>query len=87
MKTIKYNIDIRFDQILDLVKKLPKKEKLKLSRALEKDIVDTKLTYLLKAFKTNDLNQETIDQEVESVRSEIYAKAPKSSISTLLRLK
>lgn len=75
MKTGTYNIDLGFDQILDLVRQLPKKEKIRLSKELEREIIDTKLTSLLKAFKTDDLDQETIDKEVEIVRTELYAKS------------
>lgn len=75
MKTGTYNIDLDFDQILDLVKQLPKKEKIRLSKALEKEIVDAKLTSLLKAFKTDDLDLETINKEAETVRTELYARS------------
>lgn len=75
MKAGTYNIDLGFDQILDLVRQLPKKEKLRLSKELEREIIDVKLTALLKAFKTDNLDQDTIDKEVESVRSELYAKS------------
>ena len=75
MKTGTYNIDLGFDQILDLVKQLSKKEKIRLSKALEKEIIDVKLTSLLKAFKTDDLDRETIDNETEIVRTELYAKS------------
>ena len=75
MKTGTYNIDLGFDQILDLVRQLPKKEKIRLSKELEREIIDTKLTTLLKAFKTADLEQETINKEVETVRAELYAKS------------
>ena len=70
-----YNIDLGFDQILDLVRQLPKKEKIRLSKELERDIIDAKLTALLKAFKTDDLDQDTINREVEIVRAELYAKS------------
>lgn len=75
MKTGKYNIDLEFNQILDLVRQLPKKEKIRLSRELEKEIVDVKLTSLLKAFQTDELDQSTIDREVEIVRAELYARS------------
>ena len=75
MKTGTYNIDLEFDQILALVRQLPKKEKIRLSKELEREIIDAKLTALLKAFKTDDLGQETIDEEVEIVRTELYAKS------------
>jgi len=75
MKAGTYNIDLGFDQILDLVRQLPKKEKIRLSKELEREIVDSKLTDLLKAFKTDDLDQDSINKEVEIVRTEIYAKS------------
>lgn len=75
MKTGTYNINLDFSQILDLVRQLPKKDKIKLSKELEKEIVDAKLTSLLKAFKTDELDQATIDKEVEIVRAELYAKS------------
>ena len=43
MKTGTYNIDLGFEQILDLVRQLPKKEKIRLSKELEREIIDTKL--------------------------------------------
>ena len=75
MKTGTYSIDLGVDQILDLVRQLPKKEKIRLSKELEKEIINTKLTALLKAFKTEDLDQATINNEVEIVRTELYAKS------------
>jgi hypothetical protein len=75
MKTGTYNIDLGFDQILDLVKQLPRKEKLRLSKELEREIIDAKLTALLKAFKTDELDLATITKEVEIVRTELYARS------------
>jgi hypothetical protein len=75
MKTGAYTISLDFDQILDLVKQLSKKEKLKLSKELERDITGAKLTSLLKAFKTDELTQDTINKEVEIVRAELYTKS------------
>lgn len=75
MKTGTYSIDLGFDQILDLVRQLPQKEKIRLSKELERELVDAKLTSLLKAFRTDDIDQETINKEVESVRSELYARS------------
>ncbi|HET8860543.1 type II toxin-antitoxin system VapB15 family antitoxin [Marivirga sp.] len=61
-------IDLTFDQILSLVKQLPKKQKIKLSKELEKEAIDSKLTRLLETFKTDELDLKTIDEEVEIVR-------------------
>jgi hypothetical protein len=75
MKTGTYNIDLDFDQILDLVKQLPRREKIRLSKELEKEIIETKLTSLLRAFKTDDLDQNIIKKEVEIVRTQVYARS------------
>lgn len=75
MKTGTYSMNIGFNQILDLVRKLPKKEKMRLSKELERDVIDSKLTALLKAFKTDKLDQDLINKEVENVRAELYAKS------------
>lgn len=73
MKTA-LQIDLTFEQILSIVQQLSKKEKLLLSRELEKEAVDSKLSRLLKVFKTDELDEDTIDKEVESVRQELYGK-------------
>jgi hypothetical protein len=73
MKTA-MQIDITFEQILSMVKQLPRQQKVKLTKELEKEAIDSKLSQLLDNFKTDDLDLETIDKEVESVRQEIYEK-------------
>jgi len=65
-------VDLSFNQILDLVKQLPVKEKIKLSKELEKEGISSKLTGLLKTFKTKELTIASINEEVESVRQKIY---------------
>lgn len=73
MKTA-IQLEVTFDQVLSLVRRLPKKDKIRLTKELEKDVVDTKLTKLLKTFNTKDLELSDIDREVETVRKEIYEK-------------
>jgi len=73
MKTA-LQIDISFEQILSMVKQLPKQQKIKLTKELEKEAIETKLSRLLKVFKTKDLDLETITDETEIVRQEIYEK-------------
>ena len=73
MKTA-LQIDITFDQILSMVKQLPRQQKLKLSKELEREAIDTKLTSLLKTFKAPKLDLKTISEEVEFVRKGIYDK-------------
>jgi len=73
MKTA-LQIDISFEQILSMVKQLPKQQKIKLTKELEKEAIETKLSRLLKVFKTKDIDLETIIEESEIVRQEIYEK-------------
>ena len=67
-------IDISYEQILALVRQLPRQEKIRLTRELEKEAIDTNLSRLLKTFRTEDLDLKTITEEVERVRQEIYDK-------------
>lgn len=62
------------EQIITLVKQLSESEKLLLSKKLEKETVNKKLTELLEIFQTNELSLEEITEEVEIVRSQIYAR-------------
>ena len=73
MKTA-LQIDLTFDQILSLIKQLPIQQKIKLTKELEKEAINSKLSVLLKTFKTKDLDLKTINEEVEIVRQEIYDK-------------
>ena len=66
------NIDITFDQLLSIVKSLPVRQKIKLSRELEKEGISSRLSGLLKSFQTDELSVEDIDKEVEIVRRKIY---------------
>lgn len=70
MKTA-LQIDLTFDQILTVVRQLPKQQKIRLSKELEKDAIDSQLTRLLKIFRTKELDLKTITEEVEIVRQEI----------------
>ena len=64
--------DLTFEQILSIVKQLPIQQKIELTKELEKDAINNKLSRLLKTFRTKDLDLKTITEEVESVRQEIY---------------
>ena len=65
-------VDITFDQVLALVKQLPTKEKIKLTKELEKEGIETKLSGLLRTFRTKELSLDTINEEVEIVRQKMY---------------
>ena len=71
MKTA-LQVDIAFDQVFALVRQLPTKEKIKLTKELEKEGIETKLSGLLKTFRTKELRLNTINAEVEIVRQQTY---------------
>lgn len=65
-------VDLTFDQVLALVKQLPKQEKIMLIKELEKEGIETKLSELLRTFRTEDLSLDIINEEVEIVRQQMY---------------
>lgn len=71
MKT-EIQVEIGYSQILSLVKALPVQQKIKLGKELEKDAIKSKLSKILKNFKSSDLSLDTINKEVELVRQNIY---------------
>jgi hypothetical protein len=70
-------LEITFDQVLELVRKLPKQEKIKLTQELEKDGIESKLSALLKTFRSKELSLDTINGEVEIVRQKLYESQKK----------
>jgi len=73
MKT-SLQLEITYEQILSLIRQLPNQEKIKLTKELEKEVIESKLSQLLQTFKTDELDVTTIDDEVENVRQELYEK-------------
>ena len=73
-----YKISLSYNQILDLVRQLPVKDKVKLSNELAMEATDKRLSRLLSAFKTDELTEEEISKEVEKARAEIYAQKQKN---------
>jgi len=69
-----YQLPLTFDQILTLVKQLSTAEKLLLSKEIEKETLNNKLTELLEIFQTDELSLEEITEEVEIVRSQVYPR-------------
>jgi hypothetical protein len=74
MTTANLQISLNFNQVLEIVQQLSDQEKLELNQVLTKDLINKKLTGFLEDFKTDELSLELINQEVETVRSEIYAQ-------------
>lgn len=71
MKTA-LEIDLSFDQILSIVRQLSKEDKIKLTQELEKEAIESRLSRVLKSFRTDELDLSTVNEEVEIVRKEIY---------------
>lgn len=67
-------IDVSFEQLLNAVTRLPKRQKIKLIKELEKDVIESKLSELLKIFRTSELDNKTITEEVEMVRQLAHEK-------------
>lgn len=65
-------VDITFEQVLALVKQLPRQEKIKLTKELEKEGIETKLSALLNTFRSKELSLDTINEEVEIARQQLY---------------
>ncbi len=75
MKTLNYQVRLNFNQIVQIVRQLPVHEKIRLSKELEKETVNTTLSRLLKSFKTNDLSEDEIVNESNFVRERLYMKS------------
>ena len=65
-------IDTTFEQVLALVRQLPTKEKIKLTKELEKEGIETNLSGLLKIFRIKELSLAAINEAVEIVRQKMY---------------
>ena len=76
MKTaISNDLQLNFRQVVQIVKQLSLDDKIKLSKELEREAINSKLTKLLKSFKTNELTEDIILEECEAVREKLYLKA------------
>lgn len=74
MNSEAYKIPATYSQVLKLVKQLSAQDKIKLSKELAKENVENRLNRLLQSFKTDELDESTINEEVEKVRAEIHAR-------------
>ena len=74
MATAALKIHLSRTQILELARQLSDEDKLELNRALAAEVTGIKLKRLLDDLKTDEVLQEDIDSEVETVRQENYEK-------------
>lgn len=68
------SIELTYEQVRSAVMKLTRRQKIKLSRDLEREAIDSRLTALLRDFRTDELDLKTVQQEVDATRQEIYEK-------------
>ena len=74
MATAALKIHLSRTQILELARQLSDEDKLDLNRALAAEVRGIILKRLLDDLKTDEVLQEDIDSEVETVRQENYEK-------------
>ena len=74
MATAALKIHLSRTQILELARQLSDEDKLELNRALAAEVRGIKLKRLLDDLKKDEVLQEDIDSEVETVRQENYEK-------------
>lgn len=74
MATAALKIHLSRTQILELARQLSDEDKLELNRALAAEVRGIKLKRLLDDLKRDEVLQEDIDSEVETVRQENYEK-------------
>ena len=74
MATAALKIHLSRTQILELARQLSDEDKLELNRALAAEVRGIKLKRLLDDLKTDEVLQEDIDSEVETVSQENYEK-------------
>lgn len=74
MATAALKMHLSRTQILELARQLSDEDKLELNRALAAEVRGIKLKRLLDDLKTDEVLQEDIDSEVETVRQENYEK-------------
>jgi hypothetical protein len=66
-------LDLTTDQVKELVKQLPKKERIRMMSEVAREALGAELLALIKSIKADDIDQKTIDKEVEFVRAKRYA--------------
>ena len=67
-------VSLTLEQVLEVVKQLPAKAKLRIAKELERDGVKAEWDFVFRAFKTRELDMTTINKAVEAERAKAYAK-------------
>ncbi|MBK7381780.1 MAG: hypothetical protein IPI81_00360 [Flavobacteriales bacterium] len=74
-----FRIDLTPDQVVELAKQLPGKEKDALLKAFERERALDRLKVMMVALKDVDIDEETIRKEVDIVRAKRYAARKKKA--------
>jgi hypothetical protein len=77
-----FRIDLTPDQVVELAKQLPGKQKLELAKALEREGLIARLGQIMESLKHVDIDEKTIQKEVEIVRARRYAAWKKKAAKT-----
>lgn len=67
-------IDISYDQMLLLLQQMPVRSQLRIGKALTRQNTRAELNRFLDTFRTDEISEEDIMNEVKAVRQERYAK-------------
>ena len=77
-------LNTTYEQVLSLVRQLPRQQKIGLTEELNKDSIGAQLSLLLNAFRTDVLSLDTLDEEVELyVNSYMIAKNEKTLLKQI----
>lgn len=68
-----FRIELTPDQVVELAKQLPGKEREELARTFERERAADRLKVLMESLKDVDIDEETIRKEVDIVRAKRYA--------------
>lgn len=60
--------------LIDLVRGLPKRQKLLIAREFRREGLRVELDHLMAVFKTNELELSVVDQAVKAERTKAYAR-------------
>lgn len=67
-------VSLTLDQVLEVIKQLPAKAKLRVAKELERSAVEAEWDFVFKAFKARELSMAAINEAVEAERSKAYAR-------------
>lgn len=67
-------LNLNYTQIFNLVMQMPVRSRLRLGKALTRNSTEQELRHFLDAFKTEEISENDILEEVKTVRQQRYAQ-------------